>query len=276
MQIIRWHSDGARLGFTSSAGVSSACRCVALASSVAQTGVPVCDRHATPPVHPTHHHPPAISMASKWDIDVIAALYAAAVFASGITVGGLRELLLSPTFGPRAGHLTGFALTAFVTLLLARNFVVPRVAGTLKVDKDGGGRVSTTMSGGGLLSSASPMVRVGLEGCLVMLLIEGGLALALLRTPSDKFLDRFNVYKGALIPWGFLLTALAPLWMAKASGEPTSATPVVIKREVTSATPVIKREGVPIKRDITAVAAPASAGPEPADVTAGAMSTKSD
>jgi hypothetical protein len=51
---------------------------------------------------------------------------------------------------------------------------------------------------------------VGLGGVAVLLLIESGFALGLLRQPLDEYLASFDIRQGALFPIGLAAMALAP------------------------------------------------------------------
>jgi hypothetical protein len=109
-------------------------------------------------------------------------------FAVGFVFGALRETVLIPAFGERAGHLLEFPLVtasvAAIGIWLGRRAHVPALA-------------------------------VGLLGVLVLVALESTMALAIFRTSLADYLAQYDVTRGALFPAGLVVMAAAPWLGAK-------------------------------------------------------------
>lgn len=118
-----------------------------------------------------------------------AATYGVVAFAIGFMFGALRELVFIPWLGERAGHWAEF----------------PLVTASIMV-------VGIWLSRRNRLGTA-PALLAGLGGVLVLLIVEGAFALGLMGMSVEAFLSTFNIFAGALFPYGLVLMGLAP-WMA--------------------------------------------------------------
>jgi hypothetical protein len=114
--------------------------------------------------------------------------YGGVMFAVGFAFGSLRELAFIPLFGKRAGHWIEFPL------MLAATATVARIAA---------GRLHEV--------SKKKLLQLGFAGTVLLLLIESGFALFVLRMPVKDYLSGFDVTQGALFPYGLLFMCLAPL-----------------------------------------------------------------
>lgn len=115
----------------------------------------------------------------------LALVYGAAAFVVGFIFGALRELVFMPWLGDPAAHWLEFPLVTGTICFLGYRF-----------GRGIGFRPDTWT--------------VGLGGVAVLLLIESGFALGLLRQPPDEYLASFDIRRGALFPIGLAAMALAP------------------------------------------------------------------
>ena len=121
-----------------------------------------------------------------------AGAYGSLAFGLGFLFGAVRETVLIPALGPRAGRLTEFAaVTGAVTLLgarLARGW-----------PPDPGRRLAR-----------------GAAGVAVLLALESTLALAVLRRPASDYLRSLDPRSGSIFPLGLAMMAAAPLLARRA------------------------------------------------------------
>ncbi|KCZ48664.1 MULTISPECIES: hypothetical protein [unclassified Hyphomonas] len=115
----------------------------------------------------------------------LALVYGAAAFVFGFFFGALRELVFMPWLGDPAAHWLEFPLVTSAICFLGYR------------------------SGRGI-GFRTDTWTVGLGGVAVLLLIESGFALGLLRQPPDEYLASFDIRRGALFPIGLAAMALAP------------------------------------------------------------------
>lgn len=118
-----------------------------------------------------------------------AVLYGVVAFAIGFMFGALRELALIPWLGERAGHWAEFPLVTASIMAVGIWLSRRRRLGT------------------------APALLAGLGGVFVLLIVEGAFALGLMGMSVEAFLSTFNIFAGALFPYGVVLMGLAP-WMA--------------------------------------------------------------
>ncbi|MGE3244938.1 MAG: hypothetical protein AB7F96_10965 [Beijerinckiaceae bacterium] len=116
--------------------------------------------------------------------------YGGIMFLIGFAFGVARELVFIPLAGKRAGHWVEFPMMLAATAWMAQ-ITSSRL------------REATT----------GTLLALGMFGTAVMLLIESGFALYVLRLPPKDYLAGFDVTKGELFPWGLAFMALAPLAM---------------------------------------------------------------
>lgn len=110
--------------------------------------------------------------------------YGAAAFLIGFLFGILRELVLIPAFGDRAGHLIEF----------------PLVTGSVAMLGLWAGR-----------RASPPGILIGLGGVAVLVLLESSLALAVMGQTLSEYLAHYDITDGALFPFGLAIMALAPI-----------------------------------------------------------------
>ena len=110
--------------------------------------------------------------------------YGAAAFLIGFLFGILRELVLIPAFGDRAGHLIEF----------------PLVTGSVAMLGLWAGR-----------RASPPGILIGLGGMAVLVLLESSLALAIMGQTLSEYLAHYEITEGALFPYGLAIMALAPI-----------------------------------------------------------------
>lgn len=123
-----------------------------------------------------HHHRAALI---KWSLT-----YGACGFAAGFMFGTLRELVLIPWLGDRAGHWAEFPLVT--AIIAAIGFGIGR-----RTDQ--------------------PALGIGLGGAVVLIVLESTLAMGVFQTSLQGYLAQYDVTRGALFPFGLLVMALAPL-----------------------------------------------------------------
>ena len=114
--------------------------------------------------------------------------YGGVTFFTGFAFGVLRELVLVPMSGRRAGHLIEFPMMLMAIVVVAA-YAVKRLQDTRK----------------------KYLLALGILGTLVLLVIESGFALYVMRVPLGQYLASFNVAKGELFPFGLVLMCIAPL-----------------------------------------------------------------
>ena len=114
--------------------------------------------------------------------------YGGLTFLAGFAFGVLRELFLVPMYGRRAGHLIEFPMILAATVTTAAYAV-----GTLKDTR------------------RKHLLALGIAGTFILLAIESGFALYVMRVPLSQYLASFNVAKGELFPFGLVFMCLAPL-----------------------------------------------------------------
>ncbi len=110
--------------------------------------------------------------------------YGAAAFLIGFLMGLLRELVLIPAFGERAGHLIEFPLVTGLIAMLG--FWAGRRA-------------------------SPPGVLIGLGGVAVLILLESTLALRVMGQTLPEYLAHYDISQGALFPYGLAIMVLAPI-----------------------------------------------------------------
>lgn len=110
--------------------------------------------------------------------------YGAGAFAIGFLLGMLRELVLIPAFGERAGHLIEFPLVT--GLVAALGLWVGRRA-------------------------SPPGILLGPGGVAVLVLLESTLALGVFGQTVPEYLAHYDLMQGALFPYGLAIMALAPI-----------------------------------------------------------------
>ena len=118
-----------------------------------------------------------------------AALYGVVAFAIGFVFGALRQLVLIPWLGERAGHWAEFPLVT--ASIMAFGIWLSRRRGL--------GETTALLTGFG--------------GVIALLAIESVFALGLMGMSVEAFLSTFNILEGALFPYGLVLMGLAP-WVA--------------------------------------------------------------
>lgn len=114
-------------------------------------------------------------------------VYGSLVFVGGFVLGVIRELLLIPMAGRRAGHWIEFPVLLTIVAMVAK-FSVLRLHETAR----------------------RYLLALGIGGTVVLLLLESGFALYVMRVPFEKYLQSFDVSSGELFPFGLLFMVIAP------------------------------------------------------------------
>ncbi len=127
--------------------------------------------------------------------------YGGMAFGAGFLFGILRELVFVPMAGRLAGHWIEFPFMLAAIALIAR-YAVRRLH-----DR-----------------RTKYLLALGIAGTLVLLAIESGFALYVMRVPLQLYLASFNIAKGALFPFGLVFMSFAPLviqrlWPCEAAKE---------------------------------------------------------
>ena len=123
-----------------------------------------------------------------------AAVYGLLSFLVGFVFGALRQLVLIPQFGERAGYWIEFPLVTGTVCTLGW-WLGRKQAGTL-----------------------AGAAGLGLGGVIVLLGFESTLALVFFGLSLKEYLSHFDITSGALFPFGLALMALAPLIARLRSG----------------------------------------------------------
>jgi hypothetical protein len=105
-------------------------------------------------------------------------------FAAGFVFGALRQLVLIPAFGDRAGHLIEFPM---VTLTV---FGIGAWIGA---------------------RSAAPGLAIGILGAAILIAMESTMSLTFAGLSLSDYLASYDVKRGALLPFGLATMVLAPL-----------------------------------------------------------------
>jgi hypothetical protein len=116
-------------------------------------------------------------------------IYGAGAFGVGFLFGAIREFVLIPQFGERAGHLAEFP---FVT----------------------GGVMALGVWIGLQLNPPRNLARLllnGLLGVALLVLIESSFAIGILGVSWADYLSAYDITRGALFPVGLALMAVAPV-----------------------------------------------------------------
>lgn len=104
-------------------------------------------------------------------------------FAAGFVFGVLRQLVLIPAFGERAGHLIEFPMVTLTVFGLGAWI---------------GAR------------SAAPALGIGLLGAAVLIAFESTMALGFAGLSLSDYLAGYDITRGALFPFGLAAMVLAP------------------------------------------------------------------
>ena len=114
-------------------------------------------------------------------------IYGSLAFGLGFLFGTLREIALKPALGDATGTLVEFVLVtgAVVTLGIWLSRCWP--------------------------AARSARLARGIGGAIVLLVLEGGLAIGVMGQPLDQYLISFDVSAGALFPFGLAVMAVAPV-----------------------------------------------------------------
>lgn len=123
--------------------------------------------------------PPAVTQAF---------FYGLVGFGTGFVFGAIRQLLLAPNLGDEASRWMEFP---FVTLAIAW------LGWWLGARKAG---------------SAGTALLIGIGGLTCLLVIENVFALQMLSMTLDDYLATFDIFRGALFPYGLAAMAIAP-WL---------------------------------------------------------------
>jgi hypothetical protein len=118
--------------------------------------------------------------------------YGAIGFAIGFIFGTLRELVLIPWLGAEVGRWIEFPLVVGGVVIAARwLFAEPS-------------------------SGAWPArLTAGAIGVMVLVALESGLALGVLRMPVESYLAGYDITRGALFPLGLMIMLAAPVLVAR-------------------------------------------------------------
>jgi hypothetical protein len=121
--------------------------------------------------------------------------YGAIGFAIGFVLGTLRELVLIPAFGDQVGRYVEFPIVVIGVVIAARWLF-------------------------GETSSGAWPARLfaGAIGVVVLVALESGLALGVLRMPLETYAQGYDVSRGALFPIGLLIMLVAPVVVAMKRG----------------------------------------------------------
>lgn len=120
----------------------------------------------------------------------VSLLYGVIAFAIGFVFGALRQLLFIPTFGETMGHWVEF----------------PLVTGAIVA-------VGWWLAQRHRLGLGDALV-IGLGGVATLLAIESAFAVGLLGMSAEEYFATFNIFDGALFPYGLVLMAVAP-WLSQ-------------------------------------------------------------
>lgn len=120
------------------------------------------------------------------------AFYGAMGFAIGFIFGTLRELVLIPWLGADIGHLVEFPLVVVGVVIAARWLFSEASSGAWPA-----------------------RLLAGAVGVAVLVALESGLALGVLRMPLETYLQGYDVSQGALFPLGLIIMLIAPAIVAR-------------------------------------------------------------
>ncbi|MGB3627166.1 MAG: hypothetical protein WA989_15145 [Henriciella sp.] len=117
---------------------------------------------------------------------ILVAIYGGLAFMIGFVFGALREIVLIPRFGDEPGHWIEFPLVT-VPIAIIGWMIGRRRAGQL-----------------------GQAWAIGVGGVAVLLAIESIFALGVMGVTVSDYVDSFNIFKGALFPFGLAIMAAAP------------------------------------------------------------------
>ncbi|MBM3609408.1 MAG: hypothetical protein FJX29_13340 [Alphaproteobacteria bacterium] len=136
--------------------------------------------------------PPLPQVLHVWRAMVV---YGIAAFAIGFVLGLIRELALAPLLGRRLAQWTEFPVVTALVCFAAWRILAWRESW-----------------------SARALLAWGAGGVLMLLALESAFALFVVGLPLAKYLEGFNVARGALFPFGLAIMLTAPWIAARVKG----------------------------------------------------------